>query len=112
MPTVAFYTLGCKLNQYETESMRRQLELAGYRAVEFDYPADVTIINTCTVTHRSDQRCRQMIRRAARRKGGRVVVTGCYAQRDAQALSRIEGVDLVLGNREKGRILDLSLIHI
>ena len=106
MPTVAFYTLGCKLNQYETESMRQQLEQAGYRVVEFDQPADVTIVNTCTVTHRSDQRCRQMIRRAARKAGGRVVVTGCYAQRDAEALSRIAGVDLVLGNREKGRILE------
>jgi len=106
MPTVAFYTLGCKLNQYETESMRQQLEQAGYRIVEFDQPADVAVINTCTVTHRSDQRCRQMIRRAVRQKGGRVVVTGCYAQRDAEALSRIEGIDLVLGNREKGRLLE------
>ena len=106
MPTVAFYTLGCKLNQYETESMRQQLEQAGYRVVDFDQAADVTIINTCTVTHRSDQRCRQMIRRAARRKEGRVVVTGCYAQRDAETLSRIDGVDLILGNREKGRILE------
>jgi threonylcarbamoyladenosine tRNA methylthiotransferase MtaB len=106
MPSAAFYTLGCKLNQYETESMRQQLEGAGYRIVEFGQPADVAVINTCTVTHRSDQRCRQMIRRAARRKGVRVVVTGCYAQRDAQALSRIQGVDLVLGNREKGRLLD------
>jgi len=106
MPTVAFYTLGCKLNQYETESMRQQLEQAGYRVVDFDQPADVAIINTCTVTHRSDQRCRQMIRRAARRGDGRVVVTGCYAQRDAETLRRIAGVDLVLGNREKGRLLE------
>ena len=106
MPTVAFYTLGCKLNQYETEAMRRQLEQAGYRVVDFDEPADVSIINTCTVTHRSDQRCRQMIRRAIRRGNGRVVVTGCYAQRDAEALGRINGIDLILGNREKGSILE------
>jgi len=106
MPTVAFYTLGCKLNQYETEAMRRQLEGAGYRVVDFGQPADVAIINTCTVTHRSDQRCRQMIRRAARREAGCVVVTGCYAQRDAESLSRIPGVDLILGNREKGNILE------
>ena len=96
MPTVAFYTLGCKLNQYETEAMRQQLERAGYRVVDFGQPADVAIINTCTVTHRSDQRCRQMVRRAARRKTGLVVVTGCYAQRDAESLSGIPGVDMVL----------------
>jgi threonylcarbamoyladenosine tRNA methylthiotransferase MtaB len=106
MPTVSFYTLGCKLNQYETEAMRQQLEEAGYRVVDFNQEADVAIVNTCTVTHRSDQRCRQMVRRAARRKSGRVVVTGCYAQRDAESLSRIPGVDLVLGNREKGKILE------
>jgi threonylcarbamoyladenosine tRNA methylthiotransferase MtaB len=104
--TVAFYTLGCKLNQYETEAIRQQLEEAGYRSVDFDDDADVYIINTCTVTHRSDQRCRQMIRRAARKKGRRVVITGCYAQRDAASLSRIPGVDLVLGNAEKGRVLE------
>jgi len=104
--TVAFYTLGCKLNLYETEAIRQQLEEAGYRSVDFNDEADVYIINTCTVTHRSDQRCRQMIRRAVRKKSGRVVITGCYAQRDAANLSRIPGVDLVLGNAEKGRVLE------
>jgi threonylcarbamoyladenosine tRNA methylthiotransferase MtaB len=106
MPTVSFYTLGCKLNQYETEAMRQQLEAADYRVVDFGHRSDVAIINTCTVTHRSDQRCRQMVRRAVRQRSGRVVVTGCYAQRDAEALSRISGVDLILGNLEKGRILE------
>ena len=107
MPMVAFYTLGCKLNQYETEAMRRQLEEKGFRSVDFHQEADVYVINTCTVTHRSDVRSRQMIRRAARRAGKRlVVVTGCYAQRAPQQLRKIPGVDLVLGNAEKARLLE------
>ncbi len=107
MPKVAFYTLGCKLNQYETEAMRQQLEQGGYGCVDFDQPADIYVVNTCTVTHRSDVRSRQMIRRAARRPGKHlVVVTGCYAQRAGQKLSDIPGVDLVLGNLEKTRLLE------
>jgi threonylcarbamoyladenosine tRNA methylthiotransferase MtaB len=107
VPRVAFYTLGCKLNQYETEAMRSQFEKGGYRSVEFHQDADVYVINTCTVTNRSDVRSRQMIRRAARR-GGKplVVVTGCYAQRAPRQLYEIPGVDLVLGNLEKARVLE------
>ena len=107
MPMAAFYTLGCKLNQYETEAMRGQLEEKGFHSVDFHQEADVYVINTCTVTHRSDVRSRQMIRRAARRAGKRlVVVTGCYAQRAPQQLLKIPGVDLVLGNAEKARLLE------
>ena len=107
MPKVAFYTLGCKLNQYETEAMRRQMQSGGYRSVDFHQDADVYVINTCTVTSRSDVRSRQMIRRAARRAGrGLVVVTGCYAQRAPEHIRQIPGVDLVLGNVEKSRVLD------
>jgi threonylcarbamoyladenosine tRNA methylthiotransferase MtaB len=107
MPRVAFYTLGCKLNQYETEAMRRQMESRGYHSVAFHQDADVYVINTCTVTNRSDVRSRQMIRRAARRKGSSlVVVTGCYAQRAPEHLRQIPGVDLVLGNVEKVDVLE------
>jgi threonylcarbamoyladenosine tRNA methylthiotransferase MtaB len=108
MPRVAFYTLGCKLNQYETEAMRRQLETVGYRTVDFPRKADIYVINTCTVTNRSDVRSRQMIRRATRQMGkGLVVVTGCYAQRDAERIREIPGVHLVLGNAEKNRLADI-----
>lgn len=107
MARVAFYTLGCKLNQYETEAMRRLLEDQGYHSVDFQQEADVYVINTCTVTKRSDVRSRQMVRRAAGRSGKRlVVVTGCYAQRAPHQLSKIPGVDLVLGNVEKTNILE------
>lgn len=107
MPRVAFYTLGCKLNQYETEAMRRQMERGGYRSVDFHQDADIYVINTCTVTNRSDVRSRQMIRQATRRKGNSlVVVTGCYAQRAPKHLCQIPGVDLVLGNMEKTRVLE------
>jgi len=112
MPRVAFYTLGCKLNQYETEAMRQQLEKAGYRTVDFPGQADIYVINTCTVTNRSDVRSRQMIRRAARMTGdGLVVVTGCYAQRDAERIREIPGVHLVLGNAEKNRLIDILKNH-
>lgn len=107
MPRVAFYTLGCKLNQYETEAMRRQMEKGGYLSVDFHQQADVYVINTCTVTSRSDVRSRQMVRQAARRaEKGLVVVTGCYAQRAPGRLGQIPGVDLVLGNMEKTRLLE------
>ncbi len=107
MPRAAFYTLGCKLNQYETEAIRRQFEEGGYSIVDFHQQADVYVINTCTVTNRSDVRSRQMVRNAARRDGKcLVIVTGCYAQRAPQQLLEIPGVDLVLGNVEKTRVLE------
>ena len=107
MPRAAFYTLGCKLNQYETEAMRRQFEEEGYSSVDFHQQADIYVINTCTVTNRSDVRSRQMVRKAARRDGKcLVIVTGCYAQRAPQQLLEIPGVDLVLGNVEKTRVME------
>jgi len=100
--TVAFATLGCKTNQFESAAMRQQLEAAGYRIVPFAAGADLVIVNTCTVTATTDAQSRNLVRRARRLNPScRVVVTGCYAQVDPQALVDLPGVSLVLGNIEK-----------
>ncbi len=99
---VAFATLGCKLNQYDTTELSALLEARGFRTVPFEEPAQLYVINTCTVTARADYSDRQMIRRAiARNPEALVVVTGCYAQTNPGAVAAIPGVDLVLGAREK-----------
>jgi len=105
---VAFITLGCKVNTYETEGMKRIFEKGGYEVVEPDDVADVYVINTCTVTHLSDRKSRQMIRRA-RRLNPRAVIAavGCYAQVAPEEVSAIEGVNLVVGNNHKNEILSL-----
>ncbi len=106
--TVAFATLGCKLNQVETQEIRGLLECHGYRAVPFEEPAQVYVINTCTVTGRADFSNRQMIRRAiARNPRALIVVTGCHAQTDPEAIGRIPGVDLIAGNQEKYALVEL-----
>ena len=106
--TVAFATLGCRLNQVESQEMGALLESRGFRAVSAAEPAQVYVVNTCTVTGRADFSDRQMIRRISRRNPeAMLVVTGCYAQTDSQAVARIPGVDLVLGNQEKYRLPDL-----
>ncbi len=109
-PTVALHTLGCRLNQYETEAIREQFVSRGFRVVPFDGPADVYVVNTCTVTNQADARARQALRRAVRTTGrppaSIVVATGCYAQTNPGQLMEIEGVDLVLGNVEKGNLVD------
>jgi len=108
MKTVAVSTLGCKVNQFESQALMESLEKQGYRIVPFGEKADVTIINTCTVTHRADFQSRQMVRRAHRiHSNTLLVVTGCYAQIDPERLSKIEGVNYLLGNQEKNRILSL-----
>lgn len=100
--TVAFATLGCKLNQYDTSELQALLEGHGFRAVPFEEPAQVYVVNTCTVTARADYSGRQAIRRAvARNPGAVVVVTGCYAQTNPEAVAAIPGVDLVLGTRDR-----------
>ncbi|MFZ5627076.1 MAG: tRNA (N(6)-L-threonylcarbamoyladenosine(37)-C(2))-methylthiotransferase MtaB, partial [Bacillota bacterium] len=104
--TVAFATLGCKTNQYESEAMASLFRQAGYQVVDFEQPADVYIINTCSVTHLSNRKSRQLIRRAARR-GGLVVVTGCYAQTAPGEVLAIEGVDLVVGTRDRQQLVQL-----
>ncbi len=106
--TVAFATLGCRLNQAETQEIRGLLESQGYRTVPFEDPAQVYVINTCTVTGKADFSDRQMIRRAvARNPHALVVVTGCYAQTDPEAIARIPGVDLIAGNQEKYQLAEL-----
>ncbi len=102
---VAFTTFGCKLNQCETAGIRAQFTEPGYTVVSFDEPADVVIINTCSVTGRADAQARQLIRRVVRdRPDTKLVVTGCYAQRAPHAVAAIPGVTLVAGNGEKDRL--------
>jgi len=108
MKKVAFLTLGCKVNTYETEGMKRLFEKAGYLVVEPDTAADVYVINTCTVTHLSDRKSRQMIRRAKRLNPDSVIAAvGCYAQVAPDEVSKIEGVNLIVGNNHKSEIVDL-----
>jgi threonylcarbamoyladenosine tRNA methylthiotransferase MtaB len=108
MKTVGFATLGCRLNQVESQEMRALVERAGYRAVDDGEAANVYVVNTCTVTSRADFSDRQAIRRIIRANpDALVVVTGCLAQTDPDALARMPGVDLVLGNQEKYRLPEL-----
>lgn len=105
--TVAFYTLGCKLNYSETSSIGRTFEDRGYSEVKFEDGANIYVINTCSVTEFADKKCRQIVRRALRfSPEAFVVVIGCYAQLKPKEISEIPGVDLVLGAAEKFRILD------
>ena len=106
--TVSFHTLGCKLNAYDTQWYREQFVRQGYRVVDYGEPADVTVVNTCTVTGQGDAQSRQMLRRARRNSpGGTVVAVGCYAQTDGDALIEMPEVDLVVGTSERDRLLDL-----
>jgi len=105
---IAFKTLGCKLNQYETFAIREEALAKGYQVVDFDETADIYVINTCTVTSRADYHSRQQIRKALRRNpGAYIAVCGCYGQISADTLAKIPGVDLVTGNLEKPRLLEL-----
>lgn len=108
MKSVAFYTLGCKVNQYETEAMEELFIKQGYEVVDFSCKADVYVINTCTVTHHGDSKSRQVIRRAKRlNPQALVVVVGCYVQISPDEVLAIPGVDLVVGTAEKSRIVEL-----
>lgn len=103
----AYFTLGCKLNFAETSSIGQQLQECGIRTVADGEVADVCIVNTCSVTEVADAKCRQAIHKLVRQHPGSiVVVTGCYAQLQPVQVSSIEGVDLVLGQEEKGQIVD------
>lgn len=105
--TVAFHTLGCKLNYSETSALSRLFEEKGYQIGGFKESADIYVINTCSVTDFADQKCRQTVRGALRRNpDAHIVVTGCYAQLKPQEIADIPGVDLVLGASEKFRMLD------
>ncbi|MBO4780202.1 MAG: MiaB/RimO family radical SAM methylthiotransferase, partial [Selenomonadaceae bacterium] len=105
---VFFVTLGCKVNQYESEAMLKLFEAAGYTAADEISAADVVVVNTCTVTAVSSQKSRQMIRRAAGANQNAVlVVVGCYAQSEPQIVSAIDGVDVVIGTKDRTRIVEL-----
>lgn len=105
--TVAFHTLGCKLNYSETSAIGRQFAEAGYTELPFNQGADLYVINTCSVTDFADRKCRNIVRRALRKNPqAKVVVVGCYAQLKPREIAEINGVDLVLGAAEKFRILD------
>ena len=100
--SVAFHTLGCKLNFSETSTLSRMLELEGFTKKDFDDIADVYVINTCSVTDNADKECRYLVRRIQRKAPESfVVITGCYAQLKPKEISEIPGVDLVLGAAEK-----------
>jgi threonylcarbamoyladenosine tRNA methylthiotransferase MtaB len=108
MPTVAFHTLGCKVNFYDTEAIWQLFQTAGYDQIDFEQTADVYVINTCTVTNTGDKKSRQMIRRAIRRNPEAIVaVTGCYAQTSPAELLAIPGVDLVIGTQDRDQIISL-----
>lgn len=103
--TVAFHTLGCKLNFSETSTLSRLLEKEGFEKRSFEDSADVYVINTCSVTDNADKECRQIVRRIQRRTPeSLVVITGCYAQLKPKEIAEIPGVDLVLGAAEKFNI--------
>ena len=105
--TVAFHTLGCKLNYSETSALTRLFEQGGYVPVSFEQEADIYVLNTCSVTEQADKECKKVVRQALRRRADAlVVVTGCYAQLKPHEIADIPGVDLVLGAGEKFRILD------
>ncbi len=104
--SVAFHTLGCKLNFSETSTISRLLEQEGYEKKAFEDIADVYVINTCSVTDNADKECRQLVRRIQRKSpGSTVVITGCYAQLKPREIASIPGVDLVLGAAEKFNIV-------
>ena len=105
--TASIKTLGCKLNQYEGEQMRLQLQRLGYRVIPYDDGADVCIINSCTVTSRTDRETRRLARGARRlNPGALVVVTGCYAEVRPEDLEAIAGVDMVFGNAGKQQLAE------
>jgi threonylcarbamoyladenosine tRNA methylthiotransferase MtaB len=106
--TVSFATLGCRLNQVDTQQIQTLLEARGFRTVDFDQPADVVVVNTCTVTARAELSDRQAIRRAARvSPRATLVVTGCWAQTSPGEVAGMVDVDLVVGNADKHRLPEL-----
>ena len=105
---IFFQTLGCKVNQYETEAMQKLFEAAGWTVAEKISEAQVVIVNTCTVTAVSSQKSRQMIRRAAgANKNCVLAVVGCYAQSEPEEISKIDGVDVIIGTKDRVRIVEL-----
>ncbi|MDM8128763.1 tRNA (N(6)-L-threonylcarbamoyladenosine(37)-C(2))-methylthiotransferase MtaB, partial [Paraclostridium benzoelyticum] len=107
MKKVAFYTLGCKVNQYETEAMLEMFKKDGYTQVDSEEFADVYVINTCTVTHMSDRKSRQYIRRMKKKNPDAIIaVVGCYSQVSPEEILEIEEVNLVMGTNERRQIVE------
>lgn len=108
MKTVASHALGCKVNQYESEAIAELFQQKGYHIVNIEQPADVYIINTCTVTNFGDKKSRQLIRKVKRQnQNSIVVVTGCYAQTAPEEIMAIEGVDIIVGTKNRSKIVEL-----
>lgn len=108
MKRVAFYTLGCKVNQYETEAMEELFKNRGYEIVSNREEADIYIINTCTVTNLGDRKSRQFIRRAKKMNEDSIIAAvGCYSQVAPEEVEAIDGVDIVVGTTDRNRIVDL-----
>ena len=108
MKKAAFYTLGCKVNQYESEAMRESFEKAGYETVDFGEPADVYIINTCSVTAIADRKSRKAIKQARNLNPDAIIaVAGCYSQTNPEAVKNLKIADVIIGNTEKENIVEL-----
>jgi len=106
--TVAFYTLGCKVNQYETEIIKKDFLDNDYREVDFEKKADVYVVNTCTVTNVADRKNRKMLRRAKNNNPDSVVVaTGCYAQTNLDDLKEMKEIDFIIGNSKKENVFSI-----
>ncbi len=106
MKKVSFYTLGCKVNAYDSAYMQSLFEQNGFETVAFEQPVDIVVVNTCTVTAVADKKSRAAIRRAART--GHVIVVGCLAQRASEELLAIEGVSAVVGTDDRGRVVEVA----
>jgi len=108
LKTVALQTVGCKLNQAETDSLARRFLKAGYQVIAPHHDTDIYMLNTCTVTHIADRKCRKLLRQAHRRNPETLIVAvGCYAERAPIEISNVEGTGLIIGNRDKERVLDI-----
>lgn len=108
MKTVAFHTLGCKVNQYETEAMEELFQKRGYTVTDTDEKADVYVINTCTVTNVSDRKSRQFIRKSKKKNSDAIIaVVGCYSQVSPEEVEEIKGVDIIVGTTDRNKIVEL-----
>ncbi|MEC7173357.1 MAG: tRNA (N(6)-L-threonylcarbamoyladenosine(37)-C(2))-methylthiotransferase MtaB, partial [Bacteroidota bacterium] len=106
-PRIAFYTLGCKLNFSETATISRDFHSDSYKHVDFDTPAEVYVINTCSVTENADRKFKGLVKKVLKQNPKAFVAAiGCYAQLQPEALAEIDGVDLVLGATEKFKLMD------
>ena len=105
--SVAFYTLGCKLNYSETSTISRQMESNGFQPIEFQQGADIYVINTCSVTDHADKKCRKIVKEALKYNSqAKIVVIGCYAQLKPNEIASISGVNMVLGASEKFNLVE------